>query len=683
MINELHLLSEAMREASVSTDTWNREYIPIPNIKRDAPCVRIVLEGDGVALIESVAAENGSIIRKFGNNQGSFPAMNLAPLFAIPKDEESVREAIQRMLKNGTSDVDPAQLKGWCTVSNWDEKFSNKYRISMVERPKRLKQLLQGSAAFTPTLSLIQAVEPFENPQVLHQALTELCFQMLENRQDVSLALRVLFYTGSGNGNLSVVLDTFELEDEGYTTIGSRFTNGLNKALSLADREAKTRARASETDAFGLPFSPLEEPMPTVKLPAGFSATLRTMFHGQPCQERYDRIENASYPISPEKRIELKAALEWIAAPEREKRTWISTGKDEALFVYPSRLDDETLSYTSLYKPERDADGREARFVAEAKRFTEHIHHMQKYDPEYCPDRIQLLFLRKLDKARTKVVYTHNTTPQEIIDRSDNWKTASENLPSFHFGQPDTPFPMQIAPILNRVWKQDGSLTSDKFKPIQNYHGLEMFFDPEEGKTEHDLQVLVRGCENLAIYAGHVFCAHAAMPLKTLLRLRESLALMGMLLYWTGSGKDSYMYEFPYLLGQLLKVSDSLHELYCVLVRGQIPPQLVGGSMYAAAAEAPARCIAQLGQRMTPYLNWARTNKDIRLEKDNNNPNSKEGPTAGYYYWQYQIIADQLKLVFSDQTRFSDAEKAQLFIGYLASFPKSENNKTNTNAKGE
>ena len=671
MINELQLLSEAINAARVSTSSGYREYVPIPNIKKDAPCFRIVLEGERVPLIESVAPKNGSIIRKFGNNQGSFPAMNLTPLYNIPEEENGLRELIRKTISDNATDLDSVQVKSWCVVNNWDEKFSKKYRISMVERPKRMKEMLQGVTAFEPALHLIEAAQLFAEPEKLHHALTEACLQMLEDHRETALALRMLFYTGSGNGNLSVVLDTFYLEDTGYTTIGSRFTNGLNDALLEADRNAKAASGASMTDAFSLPFSPLEEPMPSVKLPAGFSVTLRTMFKGQPCQQRYKRIENASYPISPDKRYELKAALEWLSAPEREKITWISTGKDEALFVYPSRLCDPSVSFTSIYK-QQERDGKETLFVAESKRFVQHIEKLILHDPEYCPDRIQLFFLRKLDKARTKVVYTHNTSPQEIISICDSWVKASKNLPAFHFGQPDTPFPMQITPILNRAWKQDGSLASTGFRAVRNYHGLELFFDPEKPKVAHDLQILVRGCEGLAIYVGQCFGVHTLMmPQKALRQLKESLALMGMLLYWTGSGKDTYMNDDPYLLGQLLKVSDSLHELYCAVVRTKIPPQLVGGSMYVAASEFPERALAQLGQRMMPYLSWAKTNRNVRLPKGEGD-SGKEGPTAGYYLYLYALIADKLNAVFTPEKRFSDAEKAQLFIGYLASFPKKE-----------
>lgn len=685
MINELHMLSEAMREAEVSAAAWHREYIPIPNIKKDAPCFRLVLEGESVLQIEGVSAESGSVIRKFGNNQGSYPAMNLAPLYFISKEQSDEREAIQRAIRNGAADLDLSQIRQWCTVNNWDEKFSKKYRISMVERPKRLKELLRGSASFAPLLTLMEATQCFEDPQLLHRALEETCFRMLEQRQDMALALQLLFFTGKGNGNVSVILDTFDLEDEGWPTIGGRFTNGLNRALLLADEAGRQGQEATERDAFGLPFVPSEEPMPSVKLPAGFSVTLRTMFHGQPCQRRYRRIDNGSYPISTGKRAELKAAMEWVSAAERKKATWTSTGKDEALFVYPSRLHDTSGSYTGVFQQMWEEDGKAALFEAEAKRFTDHITKLKERDPEYCPDRIQVFFLRKLDKARTKVIYTRNTSPNEIIDRCADWRRASRNLPAFHFGQPPTPFPLTVTPILNRVWKLDGSIASDKFRAAQMYHGLELFFDHGEETVRHDLQMLVRSSENLAVYAGRASSASGnGMPPKTMLQLKETLALMGMLLEWTGSGKDSYMDSFPYLFGQLLKVSDSVHELYCFAVRdGQIPPQLVGGSMFAAAAEAPLRSFALLSERMMPYLNWARTHENVRLPKDKNNPESKEGPSAGYYRHIYRQLADKLEPLMTGerltmQTRFTDAEKAQLFIGYLASFPRSEKTGNNT-----
>ena len=49
------------------------------------------------------------------------------------------------------------------------------------------------------------------------------------------------------------------------------------------------------------------------------------------------------------------------------------------------------------------------------------------------------------------------------------------------------------------------------------------------------------------------------------------------------------------------------------------------------------------------------------------------GPSAGYLLYAYEQVAGQLGLVLEDKRRFSDYEKAQMFIGYLAALPKKEN----------
>jgi hypothetical protein len=173
------------------------------------------------------------------------------------------------------------------------------------------------------------------------------------------------------------------------------------------------------------------------------------------------------------------------------------------------------------------------------------------------------------------------------------------------------------------------------------------------------------------VYAGNHLNRSQSHPLSVPQKLMETLSLMGMLLYWTGFRKEDYVKDFPYLLGQLLKAADCLHELYCYEVRNkQIPSQLVGGSMFNAAMEFPMQTLAQLGQRMNPYLNWANANKDARITEKREDGTGSFSPSAGYYLFIFRQIADQLAAVLREQTRFSDAEKAQLFIGYLASFPK-------------
>ena len=128
------------------------------------------------------------------------------------------------------------------------------------------------------------------------------------------------------------------------------------------------------------------------------------------------------------------------------------------------------------------------------------------------------------------------------------------------------------------------------------------------------------------------------------------------------------MQEFPYLFGQLLKVSDELHEMYCRVMRNNdVPNVLAGSGLYIMGAEQPYKTLGVLGQRMNPYIAWARsyTSKGIEIT-------GEESWRARWYLSLYEKIAVQLHEAWSGQVRFNEEEKAQYFIGYLAKFPRNE-----------
>lgn len=690
MINELYQLSVAMSDADIAAESWHREYKEIPNVRPNAPCVRIILSGGRIVRLETVPAEMAAKLRKFGSNQGSFPAMNLAPLYRV--SEEEAGKQISNAIRNRGEGLHPGKVRDWCICNNWGSKFAKKYRISMESTPHRLSEMLSQTEESENILRLIEEARYFSKPEALHTELSRVAFEMLETRYEVGLALQVLFYIGKKGqaphddyGSLSVILDSEYLEDIGMPSAGIRFTRGFNRLLLLADEEEKSASEETEHDAFGMPFSPSDEPMPAVKLAGGFEVSLRTMFKGQPCQHRYHRIENETYPISRGKRSQLANALTWISQLELRDKTWINTDKNEILFVYPSRLPEAAPEFVHQFGRRKHQDRKKQElFEAESAAFREYISRTRESDPEHYPEQIQIFILRKLDKARTTVVYTRNTTPDEIIRQSDGWRKAADNLPPLPVGRPWTPFPLEIAQIMNRIWKQDGKLAADRFKPIASYHGMELLFGVPPTVWDRDIHLLVENTGNLAVYAGnhmnsvkrHIADEKQFPEFKG--QTGFALVLLGMLLSWRGIRKEDYMNDFPYLLGQMLKASDSLHELYCWNVRdGEIPPQLVGNGMYVFASESPYSAMAQLGMRMIPYLAWARKNREERIVTSRRGKDGEttevNGPSAGYLLSVYEKAANLLhNHELTEQNRFNDYEKAQLFIGYLASFPKSE-----------
>lgn len=680
MINEVYPLSIAMQDAGITTVSWHPKYRPLPVIKKDAPCVRIVLSGNQIGYIECIDKSLGKRLRKYGTtSQGSFPAMNLAPLYRI--DDELQKKEINRLFNAPESEFNISQLRAWCVCDNWGKKFSEKYKRCIQNVPNKMEELLRGNAAYPPLFQLITAVQPFLAPQVLHEELKRAAFEQLERHGDVRLALQILFYCckkedSDDNGCLSVILDSQELEEQGLSTAGLRFTKGLNQALVAADTKQVEKMTDEtdviEKDAFGRPYIPLEEPMPAVKLAGGVEVSLRTMFDKQYCQERYDYIGNNTYPISYEMRKQLKDALEWVSREEMRDTTWVKMDTNEILFVYPSRLSEAPVGYTRQFK----AVNQKSRFEREAKSFAEYLTKTKTTDPENYPESIQLFAIRKIDKARSKVMFTRWVSSDEVVVRSEEWQHAAKNLPyGKHY---DVPFPLTISEIMNRTWKQDGTLAERKVKLISSYHGLELLFGVSRDVLERDLYLLISRSVNVALYGGRVYNKVTGQKKeKFFIELQDALTLTGMLLYWLGSRKENYMKGYPYLFGQLLKVSDGLHELYCYEVRNkEIPPQLVGNSMYVAASEMPTQTFAQLGRRMMPYIAWAKANRNaqIRETRKGEDGGTKEvfGLSAGYLLFLYEGIARQLEAALESKTHFNDLEKAQLFIGYLAAFPKKE-----------
>lgn len=671
MINELYDLSGALKNARIQTQNWHRKYKPIPNIRSNAPCVRITVSDGKVVRISEVDAAYGQILRKYGSNQGSYPCMNLAPLYRITdetlkKELTDIRDHPERIDVSCIS-----RMKTWCTENNWGRKFQGKYRTSM----KNIPEELLSAAGYKPLQILLDETKPFINASHLHAELEKIAWEMLERREHTSLALTVLFYQGKMDesadddyGSLSVAFDSTKLIDDGTPAVSEKFVLGLNQYLLDIEPDHRTKGEEDAVDAFGIPFQTIEEPMPNVKLAGGFDVTLRTMFKEQRCQTRYGKIENAGYPISPQIRKELQAALEWVGSSERKNTTWINTDKNEILFVYPLFLPDVPISYTAMFKR---IGSKETTFSTQAKQFIQELQRTKGVGTDTHAKRIRIFVLRKIDKARTKVVYTKQTNPDELEKCSEEWALGCANLPMFPFGIPKAIYPLEVADILNRFWKQNGDIATDKFKPFSKYHGIEILMDTDL-PVHSDLHRLSESAMTIGAFFGNL-CANKDFRDPAWGKVKDMLALIGLFLYREHIRKDDYMESLPYIYGQLLKAADELHALYCNVVRnGDVPPQLVGSSLFQNAAEAPIRTMNLLSQRMMPYYSWA---KSYRLKGIMEG--GKESWRAGWLYSICEKTMGKLQNSWTAQTRFSDEEKAQLFIGYLAAFPKKEQNEEN------
>lgn len=658
MINELYQLAEALERAGIRTQYRHRKYIPIPQ----TTCIRITCSNGKVIGLTAVNGDLRKILRKYGTNRGAYPCLNLAPLYKIT--DKRIIAAISE-LKRHPETLDSkklSQIKTWCQSNNWNKKFQNKYRVSLDSTPAELSRM---DLKYPPLERLIQATRVYaDNPALLHKQIETVVWEMLERGENVSLALDILLYQGKTEsektddyGSLSVAFECNELIKEGTPAVSVQFVKELNERLNAAD---VSMGALDTTDAFGIPFHATDEPMPKVKLAAGFEVTLRTMFKEQHSQERYGRTENASYPISPTLRKRLAAALEWLSCEERRNVTWMNIGKNEVLFAYPYEFPKENISFVRMFRAQ-EHQGR--RFEEEAKLFITELRHAKAPAVDSQSDHIRLLILQKIDRARTKVLYTRRTDAYELEKCREEWAVGcAENLPIFTCVQPKTPFPLDIADTLNSFWTQTGERVAGKSKFVPKYHGMEVLLESNLS-VDVDLRLLSRQAMTLGAFLGRLSAAnnfrHGIWE-----NAKDILALLGLSLYRKKIRKEDYMENLPYLYGQLLKASDEIHALYCAVVRkGDVPPQLVGGALFQAAAEAPVRTLAVLSRRTMPYYTWA---KSYRLRKE------QESSRAGWLIRMCDDIMTALRNKWTAESRFTDEEKAQLFIGYLAAFPQNE-----------
>ena len=685
MINELQKLAVVLNDAAIQSVEWHRLYKPIPKVKKNAPCIRFWLSEMEIVGAEFLEENIADSIRKYGNNQYSYPAMNICSLYRVV-DNDTIK--IINSIENGSKKIDKDLIRSFCKNKNWSDKNKNKYKNCFHEATKTLSKMLENddgniARAMKKLISITTGLFPLENDNVFFDKLEKFAFNLLET--DKNLALKLLFYKGNADktaeddqGTLSIVWDIEEWRNYSLPIGCNDFSIGFNKLLVENEKQLNACMKNNFYDAFGEAFCQNKEPMPTVKLAGGFESSIYTMFDGQPCQNRYGNFERgfSSYPLSPKLRAEISKALSWIGSAEQDKKTWLKLAKGELIFVYPSKLPEIPMSFVGMFGSCENADNNEDRFLKQSEDFIKNFYGLPKREQ---PDFISLFVLEKIDKARTKVIYSDRITANGIIDNSKLWKTACCNIPNISWLRITEkifrlPFPNEIAGIINTNWVSDGAkVRSSIVKIMHNYQGINLFLGSLDSlMLQNFTHSLLINYSALALWLRNISYSQiniwSKLYQKESERLMLSLRILGLLLSRNNCKKELYMENYPFLLGQLLQLSDRLHIFYCQIVRdNNIPTQLIGGSLYRLAAENPLAAMNQLGLRINPYILWA--NSYIHKAKENE-PDNKRA-LVRWALKNFNNNANKLKSVIDSKIGFNDFEKAQLLLGYLADLPKS------------
>ncbi|MDR2404586.1 MAG: hypothetical protein LBD78_11230 [Spirochaetaceae bacterium] len=706
MINELYALADAIENAGISPYEWHKDLKELPNVSEKKPLYRIWFSADHtIYRIDTITAQTraGGLekqvcaddLRKWEKNNGcAFPAFNLPNLYNFKGDYWKDRITEKDEWINGKKDIDFTKLKKWLAeaVDAWEilnrrgEPQKIKVNNCLHKAPKDLLETINGFIDSQNALTdLIRFLEGL-SADAFRSALEKYIFSKLKKHEDVKPLLNFLF----SDSQLSVILD-LENYSSSCPVAHQTTIKWLNEALirSNSGRTEHSENKKDRNDAFGSAYTEVGQTMPEVKLPGLGGVKLRSMFAAHDCQKRYGLIEDNSYPITIDNRAKIKKSLEWLAEDERQGKTWGIVEAKEILFVYPSSIPPVMPRFTALLGAAGNASPEKF-----ASRVEDVLQTIRGLPQEKQPKNIHIFAIHKMDKARSKVVFYRTYSMQNLNKSAGIWQAGCANVPALDIWvwseqdkkkgtrldekqkpellQNEALEPLQTAKIINKIWRTDG-ISMGEAPRTKHYQGIELFFsDLPAGGIRHLLNVLLTNCAGLIIYLGNR--THEGGVLKD--KEKEGCAalfpLLGLLLYKQGCYKEEYMENMPYQIGQLLKVADELHALYCKVVRdGNIPPQLAGNSLFVATTETPVRALAQLSTRLSPYLAWAKQyrTKDIK-EKE------KESWRAAWYIRLFESIATKLDPNINNSVepmlRFNDLEKAQLFIGYLAEFPRRE-----------
>lgn len=681
MLNELYSLSVVLEREGISPPDWHKELKPLPNASERKPCYRILISPDGsIADIEPMKKDLAYLRKWEPSNGNSFPGFNIQPLYRIA--DEDHKKSLKKW-REGRAPIDLSLIKAWCAeeqTKNWDAKFDKKMNKCLGAIPLELQEKCTDIPSdFVALKKLCERVISWGNGRSVKffQAMESDIYRALEKDEHALSLLSILIHEGSSTkkpesdrGSISVFLDVPDWEE--YPVANETTIKCINEYLLKSASARSMKAGNKTEDAFGCGSNGHEDKLPEVKLPVIGGVKLRAMNSELPCQSRYGTIDAESFRIGADSRKRAKGALEWLGTDDREGETWGRADGKELIFAYPAILPKAPLKLAACLGA-RKSDDTEARFENYAKDVVGCLKGLGRSLKEI---ELRVFSLRKMDKARTKIVFHRNYSAQRLADAAREWQQGCANIPVIRIrswgeekgkttlAAPETPFPLQIAECLNRVWKLDGT-SKCEVKSIPKSTGIELLLDEATAlrQVSHLLTVALQNGKGLFLSLGNILHRNEVIKLDGFNKHKQLMpAILGLLLWKLGIGKESYMNHPPYLVGRMLKLADDLHALYCKEVRkNNLPPQLLGNALMVAALDSPTQALAQLALRIAPYLGWARTNS------------TESAGLSRYFLKELGLVEAKLR----DATlplRLDDPARAQLLLGYISGNSQTDEN---------
>lgn len=705
VLNELKNLSDSIQAAGFTGVEWDDHFREIK--VKGSPCFVVAVSADGnIADIRYLSPEKAKCLRTWqgGSNGQCFPAFNFQPFYHIPEPPSgktaklSAQEKKSALCDFATAFASGAELPdvigpiGKAPRAKADAKtakclgdVARQFFAAVAAGQATDDFLMAFSDAFMKFLPAGEDKARTFNEKLFSYLRRNLTSDMILADTDNGIA-RLLFRPSS-----DVVL-FLDLYDPALLPLASeRGMQTINGRLLADKRTARSKKESGKIpDAFGRLSSPSDftAKLPEVKLPGAVAVTkLRSMNKESPCQTRYGFIDAESFPVGEESRKAAKIALSWISSPDREGKTWAIAGKDELVFAYPKSMPPSPPCIAAIFGNGRNstADGNrlEDRFAKYAEDALQGLKTLNPASP--ANTEIEVFAIKKADKARRKVVFYRNYSLAQLDAAVTDWLAGARNIPSIRLlkwpavpkGQKaqkgtrpvpldfHAPLPLASIERIYTMWAHDGTESHEpSFRSallhdnLPVFDGLELFLGNAvtSGLAEKLLSFLLQGSGGLLAACGNLARKRTVLSHgPAVAHLEIALPLLGILLEKLDRKKETYMENAPYLIGKFLNLADGLHAVWCKNVKGKdpLPPQLLGSSFFSAFQLNPVQAFANMGLRMKPYCDWARTNS------------TESAGLSRWFLTEIGRVAAGIEAT-GIPARLSDADKAEMLLGYLS-----------------
>lgn len=700
MLNELHDLSLSLERAGIVPTEWHPDLKELPKVSKAKPCFKIYLAMDGsvtdIEPIEDDAKLDGLRKWQSGGNGFSFPCFNVRPLFKACKEypaKEEEKNFFDAWLKEvkkspALNNASGLALERFTEPANtlWSDEHNKRVAECLGLIPEKLREIAgKPPDELRAIAALFERCQKVTVDNFLKQVEALLIENIRKNPAAIDKYIGFLLHCGKQvpANDIQLVLELADgLAAFPMPVAMPQIHSWLNQQLlTNQNRREATTENAENLDAFGAANDMWEDKLPEVSVPVLGGVKLRAMNPESPCQTRYRRTDAASFVVGKEIRKRAKGALEWLTDDERKNKTWgsVTSARDdkEILLVYPSELPKVSVAAVAMFGGSiTNSETGSARFAECAKNVTDALRSIPRPLREV---EMRVFALRKMDKARTQVSCNRNYSAERLIAAAEEWQTGCSNVPTIRIKQwgkekgakpewnaLEAPFPLEVVWCLNTVWNKAAD-TPTRVREFSSSDGVGLLLDEGvriETLIERALHAVIRNGGNLLVAIAQAHHLGEVHKIGGKYEKQKLLlpAMLGLFLAKLGKKKEEYMKSAPYLIGRMLSLADQIHYHYCQHVRnGQAPTQLIGNALMATALEEPEKALALYAQRILPYQAWARTFKGGEDDQKRIRGTLKQlGETCSEV--SLENVPDQC----------ADTDKAQMLLGYLARFEKSE-----------